>query len=73
MVTMNLLLILSVLALTTNALDVEVTDYECDSRLAITADFAVRCDGSKKCTFGQSTATISGVGKKNYLAVAGSF
>ena len=45
------------------ALDVEVTDYACDESLYITADFTVKCDGSSKCTFGESTATVAGTRK----------
>jgi len=47
-------------ASTIRALDVEVSDYECDEDLYITADFSVTCDGASKCTMGESTATIEG-------------
>jgi len=51
----------------TLALDVEVTDYACDDSLPITADFTVKCDGMKKCTFGTSTATVAGYCKFPFL------
>jgi len=56
----KLLLALSAVVCLTRALDVEVTDYECDSSLYVTADFNVKCDGKSRCTFGQSTATVAG-------------
>lgn len=61
-------LFLQGLALSTLALDVEVTDYECDQSLYITADFEVKCDGSKRCTFGKSIAHVSGTRKCCYSA-----
>lgn len=45
------------------ALDVEVTDYECDQSLPITADFGITCGGRSKCTFGSSIATVEGTRK----------
>jgi len=62
-----LILALSTLALSAKGLDVEVTDYECDSSLYVTADFQVKCDGSSKCTFGKSTAEVSGTRKLQCL------
>jgi hypothetical protein len=49
------------------ALDVEVTDYECDQDLPITADFEITCGGQSKCTFGTSTATVAGARKYKHF------
>lgn len=60
--------VLSLSAITpTQALDVEIVDYECDTSLPLQADFQVRCDGSQRCTFGESTAKVSG--QRKFLLV----
>lgn len=59
--------ILSTLTVT-RALDVELTDYRCDQSLYVTADIFVDCEGDgAKCTFGESTATVTGYRKFCFL------
>jgi hypothetical protein len=42
------------------ALDIEVTSYECDKSLPVYATFKVLCSGQTRCTFGSSRANITG-------------
>lgn len=58
---MKLLFVLSSLALAT-ALDVEITDVNCDSSLPISADIILDCNGSSRCTFG-GEAKVYGTSK----------
>jgi hypothetical protein len=55
---MKALLVLASLALTT-ALDIEINSVECDNNLPVRADITLDCDGSDRCTFGE-TALVSG-------------
>jgi hypothetical protein len=59
--TMKLLFVLSSLALA-SALDVEITDVNCDSSLPISADIILDCNGSTRCTFG-GEAKVYGTSK----------
>ena len=59
--TMKLLFVLSSLALA-SALDVEITDVNCDTSLPISADIILDCNGSARCTFG-GEAKVYGTSK----------
>jgi hypothetical protein len=58
---MKLLFVLSSLALA-SALDVEITDVNCDTSLPISADIILDCNGSSRCTFG-GEAKVYGTSK----------
>ncbi|GKZ00104.1 hypothetical protein MPSEU_000963800 [Mayamaea pseudoterrestris] len=43
------------------ALDFEITGFDCDENLYITAtDLSIKCDGNSRCSFGSSVATVAG-------------
>jgi hypothetical protein len=58
---MKLLFALSSLALA-SALDIEITDVNCDSSLPISADIILDCNGSSRCSFG-GEAQVYGTSK----------
>ncbi len=59
--TMKLLFALASLTLA-SALDVEITDVNCDTSLPISADIILDCNGSARCTFG-GEAKVYGTSK----------